>query len=226
MLVEIMKVNKEDVTVVTSLDVAETFTYFDEENNKQYTREHKAILRAIRDLKCSEEFRGEHFSPSNYTDSRGKKQPCMLMDKDGFSLLVMGFEDPKSMKFKEAYIKQFNAMEKALFDRIKEREKGIAVRQALTKALQQSSENERMHGHAYSTYTNLIYKSIFGKDAKHLREEYGISPKDELRDCFSAEELQQVQKAEMLVGSLVEYGWGYDDIKDFILNKLVERIAA
>lgn len=29
-------------------------------------------LRAIRDLKCSEEFRGKHFSPSNYTDSRGK----------------------------------------------------------------------------------------------------------------------------------------------------------
>ena len=107
-----------------------------------------------------------------------------------------------------------------------ERAKGIAVRQALTKALQQSNENDRMHGHAYSTYTNLIYKSIFGKDAKHLREEYGISKKDELRDCFSAEELQQVQKAEMLVSSLVEYGWGYDEIKDFILNKLVERIAA
>lgn len=28
-----------------------------------------------------------------------------------------------------------------------EREKGIAVRQALTKALQQSAEDERMHGH-------------------------------------------------------------------------------
>lgn len=115
---------------------------------------------------------------------------------------------------------------KANHQRELERAKGIAVRQALTKALQQSSENERMHGHAYSTYTNLIYKSIFGKDAKHLREEYGISKKDELRDCFSAEELQQVQKAEMLVSSLVEYGWGYDEIKDFILNKIVERMAA
>lgn len=113
-----------------------------------------------------------------------------------------------------------------MFDKIKEREKGIAVRQALTKALQQSNENERMHGHAYSIYTNLIYNSIFGKDARHLREEYGISKKDELRDCFSLEELQQVQKAEMLVSSLVEYGWGYDGIKDFILNKLADRIVA
>lgn len=107
-----------------------------------------------------------------------------------------------------------------------ERAKGIAVRQALTKALQQSNENDRMHGHAYSTYTNLIYKSIFGKDAKRLREEYGISKKDDLRECFSAEELQQVQSAEMLVSSLVEYGWGYDEIKGFILNEIAKRIAA
>ena len=34
-----------------------------------------------------------------------------------------------------------------------------------------------MHGHAYSTYTNAIYKSVFGKDAKHLREDYGIAKK-------------------------------------------------
>ena len=146
--------------------------------------------------------------------------------RDGFTLLVMGYTGEKAMRFKEAYIKQFNAMERALIGKIKEREKGIAVRQALKKALQQSNENERMHGHAYSTYTNLIYKSIFGKDAKHLREEYGISKQDELRDFFNPEELQQVQKAEMLVSSLVEYGWGYDGIKDFILNKLVDRMAA
>lgn len=58
------------------------------------------------------------------------------MNRDGFTLLVMGYTGEKAMKFKLAYIRQFNAMEKALFERIKEREKGIAVRQALTKALQ------------------------------------------------------------------------------------------
>lgn len=219
MLVEIMKINKEEVTVVTSLDVAETFTYFDEENNKQYVREHKAILRAIRDLRCSEEFRSEHFSPSNYIDSRGKKQPCILMDKDGFSLLVMGFEDPKSIKFKEAYIKQFNAMEKALLGKMKERERGMAIRQALTEAIQRSEENERMHGHAYSTYTNLVYQSIFGKDAKHLREEYNVSKKEELRDCFCAEELQRIQKTELLISGLIEYGFQYNGVKQFLSER-------
>lgn len=215
MLVEIKKINREDVTVVTSLDIAETFG-----------KDHKNVLKDIRELECSEEFGRLNFEQTSYTDSFNRRQPMYYITRDGFTLLVMGYTGEKAMRFKEAYIKQFNAMERALIGKIKEREKGIAVRQALTKALQQSNENERMHGHAYSTYTNLIYKSIFGKDAKHLREEYGISKKDELRDFFNPEELQQVQKAEMLVSGLVEYGWGYDEIKDFILNRLVGRIAA
>ena len=107
-----------------------------------------------------------------------------------------------------------------------ERAKGIAVRQALTKALQQSNENERMHGHAYSTYTNVIYKSIFGKNASQLREEYGIGKKDNLRDYFSEEELKAVQYAEMLVSGLISYGWGYDQIKDFIMQNVPKQLAA
>lgn len=43
-----------------------------------------------------------------------KKLPMYYMTKDGFTLLVMGYTGEKAMKFKEGYIKQFNAMEKAL----------------------------------------------------------------------------------------------------------------
>lgn len=107
-----------------------------------------------------------------------------------------------------------------------ERAKGIAVRQALTKAIQQSGENERMHGNAYSNYTDhIVYKQVFGMRACELREKYGIGKKDNLRDCFTQEELKQVQNAEMLVSSLVEYGWGFNEIKEFVLtkaNKMIE----
>ena len=79
MLVEIKKFGREERAICTSLDVAETFTYFDEDEQKEYAREHKAVLRAIRELKCSDEFHGEHFSPSDYVDSRGKKRPCKVI---------------------------------------------------------------------------------------------------------------------------------------------------
>lgn len=227
MLVEIKKFGREERAICTSLDVAETFTYFDEDEQKEYAREHKAVLRAIRELKCSDEFHGEHFSPSDYVDSRGKKQPCTMMDRDGFTMLVMGFTDPKSIKFKEAYIKQFNAMETALRGKLIEREKGIAVRQSLTKALQQSTEDVRMHGHAYSIYTNCIYKELFGMNANQLREKFGIGKKDKLRDCFTQEELLAIQSMECLVSGLVDCGWEYTKIKEFIhTNNTRRQIAA
>ena len=215
MLVEIKKMNKEEVTVVTSLDIAETFG-----------KEHKNVLRDIKQLECSDEFGQLNFEPSSYINQQNKEQPMYFITRDGFTLLVMGYTGEKAMKFKEAYIRQFNAMEKALIGKLKEREKGIAVRQALTNALQQSQENERMHGHAYSTYTNIVYKAVFGKDAKHLREEYGLSKKENLRNYFSEEELKAVQSVEMIVSGLVNCGWGYDQIKEFVLNQNLKMLAA
>lgn len=215
MLVEIKKMNQEEVTVVTSLDIAETFG-----------KEHFHVLRDIEKLECSEEFRQSNFGLSSYKTSQNRKQPMYYITRDGFTLLVMGYTGEKAMRFKESYIKQFNAMEKALRGKLIEREKGIAVRQALTKAIQQSSENERMHGHAYSTYTNCIYKVLFGKNAKQLREFYGIGAKDELRDYFTSEELKAVQSMECLVSGLVDCGWEYDKVKQFIESNNSKRIAA
>lgn len=205
MLVEIAKINYEERTVVSSLDIAETFG-----------KEHRRVLQDIREIGCSEEFRLHNFVQSSYENSQGKQQPMFLVTRDGFVLLAMGYTGELAMRFKEAYIKQFNAMESALCGKLIEREKGIAVRQALTKALQQSTENERMHGHAYSTYTNVIYKVLFGMNAAQLREKYQIKASDNLRDCFTQEELRAIQSMECLVSGLVDCGWEYTAVKDFI----------
>ena len=66
MLVEIKIVNKEEVTVVTSLDVAETFG-----------KEHKNVLADIRNIQSdisSAEF-SALFYEGTYTASNGKKNP-------------------------------------------------------------------------------------------------------------------------------------------------------
>ena len=216
MLVETRKISKgKEVTVVTSLDVAETFG-----------KEHRRVLQDIRDLKCSEEFRLHNFVQSSYINEQGRNQSMFIMTKDSFTLLAMGYTGEKAMKFKEAYINQFNQMEELLKGKLIEREKGIAVRQSLTKAIQQSSENERMHGHAYSTYTDIVYRTVFGKTAKQLREEYGIDKKANLRDYFTVEELEKVQSIEMIISGLVNCGWGYNEIKEFITNPAKKLIAA
>lgn len=205
MFVEIAKIGKQERPTVTSLDVADTFG-----------KQHDKVMRDIRELGCSDEFNTANFGDISYTDSRGRTQKAVVMTRDGFTLLVMGYTGELAMKFKEAYIKQFNAMETALQGKLIEREKGIAVRQALTKALQQSKEDDRMHGHAYSNYTNCIYKTLFGKDAAQLRRDYGIASTDNLRDAFMPEELAAVQSMERLVSGLVDCGWEYTQIKEFI----------
>lgn len=215
MLVEIMKIGKEERAAVTSLDVAETFG-----------KEHKNVLRDIDALGCSKEFNRLNFEPISYTDAMNRKQKAYAMSRDGFTLLIMGYTGDLAMRFKEAYIRQFNAMENILRGKLIEREKGIAVRQALTKALQQSTENERMHGHAYSTYTNCIYKVLFGMDAAQLRETFGIGPKGNLRDCFTVEDLSAVQSMECLVSGLVDCGWEYGAIKSFIEQNHSKRLTA
>ena len=119
MLVEIKKMNKEEVTVVTSLDVAETFE-----------KNHRDVMESIRNI--GEAISTAEFSALFYLDSykasNGKTNPMYLMTRDGFTLLAMGYNGDKAMKFKLAYIKQFNEMEKVLIGKQKEREKGIAVR--------------------------------------------------------------------------------------------------
>lgn len=209
MFVGTMVIQKVETSIVTSLDVAETFE-----------KEHKRVLQDIRNLGCSEEFGQHNFVLSSYTSIQNKKQPMYCMTRDGFTLLVMGYTGEKAMKFKEGYIRQFNAMEKVLLGKIRERDKGIAVRQALTNALKESQENERMHGHAYSTYTDMVYRTLFGRTAKHLREEKGLSTKDNLRDFLTEEELKAVQSKEMLVSGLIDCGWGYSQIRDFLKTSL------
>lgn len=217
MLVEVRKLNKREVNVVSSLDVAETFG-----------KEHYHVLEDIREIQekiSTPEFSGL-FYEEEYIASNGKKNPMYFMNRDGVTILVMGYTGEKAMQFKLAYIKQFNAMEELLKGKLIEREKGIVVRQAFAKALKESGENERMHNHAYSTYTDLIYKAVFDKNARQLREEYGISKQDNLRDLLSQEELAKVKSVEMVVSGLVDCGWGYDDVKNFVINGAKKLIAA
>lgn len=233
MLVETRKLNKREINVVSSRDVAETFEkehheviYAIEgrvsENAKDIKIKNKGIIKEL--IEAGNSHIENYFILSEY-ERRGKKYKEYLITRDGFTLLTMGFSGEKAMRFKLAYINQFNQMEELLKGKLIEREKGIVVRQAFTKALQESGENERMHNMAYSTYTDLVYRSLFGKSAKQFREENGLSKKDNLRDLFGEEDLRKIQNAEMLVSSLMGYGWGYGEIKDFVMQKSLNKIC-
>lgn len=82
--------------------------------SEYFGKQHRSVIRAIKNLNCSEEFRQHNFAPSYYYNLQNKKQPMYLMTKDGFTILAMGFTGAKAMQFKEAYINAFNKMEQLL----------------------------------------------------------------------------------------------------------------
>lgn len=95
-----MFANSKGVVLADSLKVAEIFN-----------KDHKNVIRDIRELDCSEEFRELNFEPTEYMSVQGHKKPCYNMTRDGFVFLVMGYRGKKAASFKEAYIKRFNEME-------------------------------------------------------------------------------------------------------------------
>ena len=94
---------KNNQAVTTSLQVAEDF-------NKQ----HKDVLEAYDNLIKTgvAEKSADLFWEDTYIHSQNKQEYRMIyMNRDGFSLLAMGFTGKKALKFKLQYIEQFNQME-------------------------------------------------------------------------------------------------------------------
>ena len=88
---------------VTSLDISNRFG-----------KRHDDVLKAIRNLDCSEEFKRRNFAEISYNDGRNRPQRAYELTRDGFSFVCMGFTGPQVAPWKERYIQAFSEMEAAL----------------------------------------------------------------------------------------------------------------
>lgn len=80
---------------------------------KRFNKEHKNVLATIKDILVAGKSATNFYEETSF-DYRGRKFPMYLMDKDGFSLLVMGFTGKEALEWKIKYIKAFNEMEQQL----------------------------------------------------------------------------------------------------------------
>ncbi|MBA5608139.1 Rha family transcriptional regulator [Duganella sp. FT3S] len=68
---------------------------------KSFGERHKNVLRAFDYLNCPPEFGRLNFEPTEYVDNQGKLCRLVMMTKNGFMMLVMGFTGEMAMAFKE-----------------------------------------------------------------------------------------------------------------------------
>lgn len=102
---------------------------------------------------------------------------------------------------------------------IAKREAAIIDRNRMTTAIKNYIPDSPNKKWKYPEYTNMVYKVIFNKDAKKMREERGFSKTDALRDSFTGEELFMIDEAETIVTALVTLGFS----KEYIQSQLEKK---
>lgn len=81
--------------------------------SRDFDKYHKDILFSIRNFVAENSATKSMFYESIY-DNRGKSYPMYLMNRDGFTLLAMGFTGKDALEWKLKYINAFNDMEAKL----------------------------------------------------------------------------------------------------------------
>lgn len=162
---DLVYIDNKNQVVCDSLQVAEKF-------GKRHDKLLFEIERKYGDLigeGCAQNGGHPLFLKTKYKhEQNGQWYPKYLMNRDGFSLLVMGFSGKKALEWKIKYIEAFNALEKVALEKSNDtwldvRNNSKLARRSETDVIQQLVEYAKEQGsqHAdmlYVTYSKLSKK--------------------------------------------------------------------
>lgn len=165
--------------------------------SKIFEKRHDNVLADVKNLDCSTEFSLLNFQESTYTDERGKRQPCIDMTRGGFTFLVMGYRGKKAAKFKEAYIKRFNEMERTIKALVSARMEFPL----LTENIAMIHESPKPYH--FSNECDMINRLAIGMTAKQFREAHGIEKGESIRPYLSQDQIELVETLQKLDSGLL-----------------------
>lgn len=157
---------------------------------EKFGKEHQHVLRDIRNLMEGMSKIGDTpmFVESSYIHSQNNKEyPMFIMNRDGFTLLAMGFTGQKALQFKLDYISAFNKMEQTI------KSGGYQIPSSFKEALllaahqQEQIEEQQKQISAMSTeivemkkktdYLEIILSSKGTVVTTQIAQDYGMSAK-------------------------------------------------
>lgn len=110
----LVEISKDKQAVTTSVRVAEVFG----KRHDNILRQINSLIGSLREQQDFTHLKNEvstiKYAVGEYADSTGRKLKQYIMNRDGFTLLAMGFTGSKALKFKLQYIQAFNEMEAKL----------------------------------------------------------------------------------------------------------------
>ena len=194
--------NESGVAVTTSYLIAETFG-----------KEHRHVVRDI-DLLCLKVQEVDYQCCPNLADVKSmfaevienisqpnggyKEMKSYVINRDGFTLLAMGYTGKKAMTFKLKYIAAFNSMEKQLSQGITKSLESFSRKQILQMALEAEEEKERLAARlAISESKNLemevsIKKILPRLEAIESRMADSVAPEIIVKEGIATEDVGQL----------------------------------
>jgi len=160
--------NKDGQLLVSSREVAENFQ-----------KNHQHVLRDIDVLKEGVQNWTGLFSETIYTHEQNKQDYReILINRDGFTLLAMGFTGSKALEWKLKYISAFNQMEAALNSPEQIMARALQIADQSIKSLQLlSSQQSQIIGELKpkADYTDTILKNKGLVTITQIAKDYGMS---------------------------------------------------
>lgn len=81
---------------------------------EKFGKKHYNVIQAIKKLTIENSIVKNMFVETTYLSGKQQEQPMYIMNRDGFTLLAMGFTGQKALQFKLDYIDAFNKMEQTI----------------------------------------------------------------------------------------------------------------
>lgn len=178
------------ISIASSRQVAENF----EKRHDHVIRDVEVILEGLPKSGDTPQM----FYRTTYIHPQNKQEyPEYLMNRDGFTLLAMGFTGSKALKWKLKYIQAFNDME----DFIKNRYVAKLEYPELSSMIRLQHANPQ-HYH-FSNEADLINKIVLGATSKQFRHHHRIPKKEAIRDYMQPWQIEAIQKLQKVDVGLV-----------------------
>jgi phage anti-repressor protein len=164
------------------------------------------IKRRINEYEFTE---GKDFVTYLLGSTGGRKLKDYAVSIDMAKELSMAEKTKKGRQTRQYFIKCEKRLRKLEVVRLA----GVEVRKTLTDKVDESGENDRMHGKGYSNYTKLAY-NLCGLNEKY--KAFKKESKGNFRDILFGDDLKRVETVEKMISSLLELGKEYSDIKNVL----------
>lgn len=167
---------RKDEMFTDSLTVAESFERRHDDVVKSIEKLIERNNDVARDNRTFSDI-SRQFVKSWYKDASGRTQTKYLLNRDGFALLVMGFNGKKAHEWKLKYIEAFNKMEMVVREKVTDtwvetRQYGKLTRKAETETIQKLVEYAKAQGSEHSEKLYMVYTRLANRMA-------GVENRDE-----------------------------------------------